>query len=237
MQAMKTSATWTADKQVPYLYAQYNVFFFFVSQSSHINNCLTKIHNSVVEGFNCREHLPKYILFMPDDDILVSLNHFTYGISSLLGICINWLAKQVERLVDARIEDLYSKCPGATFFETKFIWIKMLACVTQFPYRAKVFALRSKFNNALDDIAEKRKQTHIMNLTKLEAKHFDQHGRLTYPGKLQMWCEIDKLVKKFDKKEIRLIPHDSILYTAGGPPQRRKSYDCARSSSRGPYHY
>ena len=157
---------------------------------SQFNNILTRLSNSAVEAFNRREHLPKYLVVLPNEDFLVSLNFFAYGSSYLIGIAINWIAKQLKRMLDARAEDLHSKCPGAVFEGTCIIWIKMYPHLVNLPARsdkARIFSLRAKLNNAMEDLARKRKRTHILSVSSLEHLHFDQWGKLTYAGKMQFW--------------------------------------------------
>ena len=107
MQALRTSSAWSKDRNIPYMYCQFNVFYFFSSATLHITNVLAKFLNSVVKGFNRHEHLPCYILIIPDEDILLALNFTTYGISFMLGLCLTWLSKQIERLLESRVESLY----------------------------------------------------------------------------------------------------------------------------------
>ena len=191
MQALCTSSTRSKDKQIPFIYCQYNIFYFFSSATTHITNILMKMLNATIEGFNRCDHLPRFIVFMPDEDILLSLNHSTYGISYLLGLCLNWFSKQVERLIETRMEDLHRKKPGSVFGNTHLIWIKMLGRVTTLMKKAKFYSLHQKFNVALDDLEIKRKQTHVMNITSLEPRHYDRFSRLGYAGKNQLWHEID----------------------------------------------
>ena len=211
MQSMKTSAS-MLQRQLPFVYERFNVFYFFLAKNSFIQNILVKLHNAVVEGLNRREHLPKYIIFMPDEDFLLSLNHYVFGISWLAGTCVNWITKQIERLLDSRADQLYRAKPGAVFDNTKLIWIKMISWpeVPATHDKFKVYTLKSKLNQALDDIADKHKQTYVITIRSLDNSHFDSNGRLSHEGKVQMWKEIDQIIKRFDRGEIRLNPGEDI---------------------------
>ena len=210
-QSLKTSADRSSnrDRHMPYIYSEYNVFFFFMAGSSAIQNFLTKITNVAVEAFNRRDHLPKHIIIIPDEDLIISLNFFAYGSSYLIGTCVNWLSKQLERMMDARIEDLHSKRLGAFYENTKLIWVKMFPWLVNLPPRlAKVMSLRHKLNLALDELSRKRKQTHVLSITSLEHAHFDQWGKLNYQGKMQFWRDLDDQIKHFDSCKTNLLPQD-----------------------------
>ena len=206
MQALRTSNCWSKDKEIPFMYCQFNIFYVFAGVTAQVNNIMTKLLNSTIEGFNRHDHLPRYIIYIPDEDFLLSLNHVTYGVSYLLGLSLNWLSCQIECLIQSRMKDLHTKKPGAVFANTRIIWVKMLGRVTTSMKKAKIYSLHHKFNLALEEIAFKRKQTHMMDITSLEPRHFDHFGRLGYAGKIQLWPEIDLKLKRFDKHEINLYP-------------------------------
>ena len=203
LQAMRTSAT-MANKAPPFVYNQFNVFFFFMSQATRISNVLTKLVNSAVEGFNRREYMPKYICMIIDEDMLFSLDYFQYGITYLLGVCFNWLARQVERLLEARAEDLFKKKPGAVFGETKIVWVKMFTRygITPDDPRYKVHSKKYKFNAALDELVDKRLMTYVVSITSLEQCHFNKYGKLNYAGKIQFWRELDQHFERFERIEL-----------------------------------
>ena len=125
MQTLKTSTSMD-NKSLPFIYKQFNVFYFFMSRNTFIQNILTKVHNAIVEGLNRRDYLLKYIVFMLDEDFIVAMDHFVFGISHLITTCLNWLSVQIERLLDARADQLHLRKPGAVYANTKLIWVKML---------------------------------------------------------------------------------------------------------------
>ena len=65
-------------------------------------------------------------------------------------------------------------------------------------------------NKGLEEIAEKRKQTHVISIRLLDPSHFDDVGRLHHDGKVQLWTEINTLIKRFGCGEITLNPGEDV---------------------------
>ena len=185
MQTMKSTAA--MDKQSPpYVYEQYNVFVFFTAQTSHQINFLARVQNAMMEAFNRRFHLPRYIVIMLDKDLIEVVNYFKYGESMILDKAIQWLSKELDRTIESRSEDLMQKKPGAAYSNTKTVWTKMIPRKNMQQVSAterKILAAKPKFNAILDDIAHKQRNNHVMNIISLENQHYDRFGRLTYQGK------------------------------------------------------
>ena len=174
LQELKDKAV-RADKPTPFIYERFNVFHFYRSSLTH--NAYIRMLNSFVDALNRRPHLPKYILLVPDKDLLEAIDFFNFGITKILGTCLNWLAKQFERMLESRHENIFKKCPGALRLEeTKLIWVKMICRPQVKPSdaRFKVLATRAKLNNTLDDLAVWHKNIQIISITSLSYdKDFD----------------------------------------------------------------
>ena len=129
----------------------------------------------------------------------------------VLGRNVEWLTRNIERVITTRMEDLIAKHPGAVSGNTRVIWIRMLSrpshAFNQFhpdANRANVLGQRRKFNTVLEDVIAVMKYTHIMELTSLGPSDFDRLGNPTARGLFNFWKEIDKKLRKFDKGEIEL---------------------------------
>ena len=121
LQNMKRTVI-TAKKAPPYLYECFNVFPFH--QNPLTFNTFACIQNAMIDAFI---YYILYIFIIPDRDIINSADFFNLGVSELLGITVNWLAKQLERLIDNRKEQLTDKRIGAlSLINPKIIWVKML---------------------------------------------------------------------------------------------------------------
>ena len=141
-----------------------------------------------------------------DRDLIDMINRFDFGITVQLEKCIRWLALQMERAIEARIEQMWSVKPGAVpQRDTKFIWIEM------FDHPAAsadpAVNIRNKFNKGLNDMARSRNNHHILYTDLLNPnKHFERNGKLNYWGKMQFWREVDYYIKQFDRKKVSLNP-------------------------------
>ena len=211
LQTMKTNPN--PGRNIPYIYEQYNDFFFFIASSSQQHNFLARVQNAIAEAFNRRNHLPRYILMILYKDLIEAVNFYDYRESTVLRSTCNWLAKQLEHSIDACLEELTSKKPGAAYGNSKIIWIKMI------PRKGmqeisnldrKILAAKPKFNSALNLVSERRRNTHVMSIISLEEQHYDKFSQLTYGGKTQYWKEVDYLIKKFDRKEITLTACEEL---------------------------
>ena len=74
-----------------------------------------RILNSVVEAFNKRDHLPKYIIFILDKDIIEDVDVFSFDAVKTLGKITAWLIKQINLMLRCRRADLTECRPGAVF--------------------------------------------------------------------------------------------------------------------------
>ena len=194
-----------ANKTPPYLYERYNIATFF--QNPMVYDSFARIQNAMVDAFNRRHCLPGYIIMIPDKDIIDSADFFNFGVSKLLGITMNWLAKQIECMIDAHWEQIMDRRPGAMTPNLKIIWVKMIEHppVPLNDRRYKTQATRAKFNVTIDNLADWCRDTFITSITPLNHHHnFDFVGYLRDSGKLQFWKELDHHFKKLTEME---IPH------------------------------
>ena len=95
MQRMKEDAK---DKVqlMPYIYDFYNLSFIMENPLSHVRNAMTHLVNALVKTLNEETSLPRFILVIPDWDILKYIDHFTFGISLIAGKCLNWIINNME---------------------------------------------------------------------------------------------------------------------------------------------
>ena len=75
----------------------------------------------MVEAFNRRYHLPRYIIMVLDKDLIEGINFYEHGESMVIGRMVNWISREIGQALEARSEDLYGKKPGATYMGTKTI--------------------------------------------------------------------------------------------------------------------
>ena len=68
-QALKTEAAFD-NQLLPYIYSYYNVNSYFESLLSKTKSVAARLLNSIIEGMNTWAHLPRYILIVPDMDVI-----------------------------------------------------------------------------------------------------------------------------------------------------------------------
>ena len=61
-----------------------------------------------------------------DCDLIVHTDYFAYGINKILETELNWLMRNIERVLAARKEELRSKCYGAVNHDPRVFWISMI---------------------------------------------------------------------------------------------------------------
>ena len=194
-----------------HIYQFYNVVLYFASAASRVKSLLARVLNSVIEGLNNKERLPKYVVVLLDKDLIENLDYFDYGIAEVLDECVYWLVKEINKAFETRRDDLRSKRAGAlgTATEPCIIWLAMIQHPIVNDGRMKeIYSKRGKFNRALKDAVCKFRYHHIMYTENMvECGHFDQIGKLTLKGKQEMWCEVIHQIKLFDLEQIYLKPH------------------------------
>ena len=188
-----------ANKTQPFIHERFNVFTFY--QSPVTFDTFACIANALIDGINRRIKVPRYLIVMPDRDLINATDYFNFGISKLLGICTNWLAKRLERLLEACRENLMDKRPGALQVEeTEIIWVKMInrPPVLLTDCRYKTQATREKFNSTIDCLPDWRRNTIVMSVNSLNMDcDFDVIGNLNDDRKIQFWKELDHHVKMY----------------------------------------
>ena len=176
-----------------------------------INSTMTKWVNSVIEGLNSKYKLPRYVMLLPDKDLIVNLNYFQYGVKDLYTDCLTWVVNQLDRHFAARREDLKHSKPGAVsaVTEPRIIWLAMITRPKIVNDRkiAEILTMRSKFNRVLEDVLANFRLHHLMYLDGTFGEHhFDRMGELTANGRVAMWKEINQQIHLFDERKIELRP-------------------------------
>ena len=189
----------------PYIFQCFNIS---VHYGSAVNNPINRMLSPLAEAFNEMDRLPKYIMIIPDVDIVKSIPDWA-GASVIIGALLHYIIKGIDVMVEHHLNDLMSKKPGAVYEQQpypKIIWVQMLKRdLTSVPNLP--FALRSKFNNILEDclMDGKWEDHHIISI-EVDPVQYDRQGFLSSSGKEDFWREIDKGMKRFDSGDITLRP-------------------------------
>ena len=211
LQHLKTSAQ-IAGNRLPFIYEQFNITGYSNGNVSS-KNAFSRMYNSFIQALNNKFKLPRYVVLIPDNDLVKSIKFFDYGIKETFAETLKWLIVQIERALDARIDDLLRKRTGAMRpNHTKIIWVKMLPRPLAsgnnniVEKTNKVVVLRKKFNTVLENLLASRKHSHIMNIQLNQNRFFDNYSSLTFNGAREYWLEIDAQLRSFHKHEIDLVP-------------------------------
>ena len=190
----------------PYIFQYFNICGLHVSTGSAVKSSAHLI-NPLIHVLNEEPHLPKYIVVLPDQDILQLLvkHHSTSAL--VIGSILHFMIKQMDLFIARRKQDLFHRRPGALSADgllPRFIWIRMLKRPKSLSEK-DIFSLRGKFNSILKEclLDGNEKSHHIMSIEVDDSK-FDLSGMLTSSGKADFWAEVNRALEKFDKGEIML---------------------------------
>ena len=190
-------------KQLPFLCEQFNM-------SSHTpNNAIrgiARLINPFIQAFNKEPHrLPKYVIMIPDQDLMRSIKPYRYYSSIIIGAVIHYLIKQIDLYINRRRIDIDDKKAGAALQDKypKIVWIRMLKRPKYI--KSDFFALRNKFNGILEDRIPDGTNHYIMSID-VPLNQYDLQGNLTAVGKESFWNEVNRGMKKFNNNEISLKP-------------------------------
>ena len=187
-----------------YIFDYYNVILFNPVGIPRIRSPFARIVNQLAEALNDNVHLPRFIFMMPGHTPLEYFNYFHYGISKIIATVLGWLIRHINRLVQGQREHLRDLRPGALIHgEPKIIWLKTF----NRPYNNPNMSIRPKFNAVLEELLAKYDNNHIMDVEKsLRPANFERNGFLIESGKASFWFEVDRQIKRFDRREDLLIP-------------------------------
>ena len=197
-----------AKAEIPYIHRYYNVKRFYADSGETSMNSLLRMQNSMVKATDENEHLPRFIIFFPDKDLIESLGrkNLDHGAGQAFGKLIDKLLSMVDRIGETLKADMYYRRPGSISpGEPKFIWVKMLQ---RYGFaKHPVYALTSKFNAILESSLVGKKHTYIVSLDEaITASSFDRNADLRPTGLIQLWNELDDQIHKFDRQQISLKP-------------------------------
>ena len=124
------------------------------------------------------------------------------GLTKQLERCIDWLMKQMTRLIEAHKEQLFRRKQGALPSSDEFpvlIWVELF----DKPYQRNQFIQENhnKFNKGVNEVAIKEKNCRVMTIESLGMRHYNTLGELNYEGKQQLWRDINYQINNFFKNK------------------------------------
>ena len=209
LQRLKNEAI-VAKESIPFLYQFFNIQAFYAGTETK-GNIMSRLLNSFIEALNENTKLPRYVIMIPDWDIVRSTN-FDYGATTMFEEMIGYLCKQINKCITRCRDDIMSKKPGAlsSTFEPRVIWICMINRPIEDSKDMKELMIhRGKFNRTLDNNITKERYMYIMNINAFEEDSgnlLNANFHLTKEGKQEFWSEVSQQLKRFEYNEINLKP-------------------------------
>ena len=160
--------------------------------------------NAVIDAMNKYDRLPKYIVVIPDSDVITYGGVYDDEATNMIYTLLHYLVKNINRKVDDRFKAIYKKKPGAVKAgEPRIAWVKML----DRPPSIGGKVLKSRHNDILEELLFEEGHSHIVEIRSLnQDRFFDQCGKLLAEGRVQFFKELDHVLKEFDRNKIELMP-------------------------------
>ena len=200
------------DTKPPYLFSNYNVST-FTTGDKQIKNPMVKIVNGLIEAFNKYHTMPRFIIIIPDWDILKYINFYKFGASKFIGTMVDWLITEVSSAVDDKKAEMKTRRPGSVVsLEPKLIMIKMI----DRPGTSDVLESREKYNAVLEEALFQTKKMYIMDINAsldFYRADFEVTSNLNFTGRKKYWAEFDAQLADFDQQKIKLKPMPVISHT------------------------
>ena len=183
------------------------------------------IINQVVKALNeigQNKRMPRFIIVIPDRDILRYINYLGFGISHLIGTCLESIIRKINNHIESRKDNLRKKKPGALRAnEPKVIWTKTF---TRPNMSGSLFSAVEKFNKILEEIMATHKNHLILDVNKKmeHASNFNRGSYLNNLGKDNFWLEVNRMIERYDYGKEELMPVANPEYVPTIPEQSRR---------------
>ena len=170
----------------PYTQEQFNVRMYYKQFTSGVRYAATRMINSLLDALNEQDRLPKYLVIVPDKDLLYDIDVFEFGAHKVLADVLQWMLKEMLMFIRHRKLDLLDKKPGAVVSEDPMvILVRMLRRQERFKPDSKIdkiCSLRAKFNDSLNEQALKLGYRILTINSCKTMDHFNKWGNLPVKG-------------------------------------------------------
>ena len=195
----------------PYIIEYYNVLRFYKpTEGGNADSAMARVVNSLINALNRRDRLPRYLVMAYDMDLFNDVDLYCDETIELIYSAVEWVVRKISMEVRRKTAELLVKKPGAVFTgDPIIIHVRMIRRIDYYGKCTEqdIFALRLKFNDALNEQAAQHEHR-IMTINSCnKPEHFDDKGRLSEKGRNAFWFEINDLLERFDKNEVKLLPN------------------------------
>ena len=193
-----------AKQQELYIYEQFNVKCFTGNPLSSVRNIGTRLVNAYIKALNDYNKLPRFVLVIPNNDVSNSfrLKKDCHEFRVLTQSLLQWILTTMAHATQSKKDMLLSRKPGVvTASEPKMIWVSDL--------NRNNDTKMEHFNKILNTELLNKKQHYLINVDKfltVQDSWFSGAGIncLNSAGRVAFWSELDRIIKKFDFKDISL---------------------------------
>ena len=178
--------------------------------ASSNQNMLSRIQNTFAVALNQTKKggiLPRYVIVVLDDDLIMYLDFKKDGAATLLGTWVQWIAKEFNRLLDIRRKQLPSKCVKTNTF---FYWV---TAPIHSHFTKERNNLRMKFNLSLDAVIRTQHNMRVVRLKEFwntGDTSLVVHDKLTETGLSAYWDAIDATFKFNEVKREVYLAKESL---------------------------
>ena len=215
------------DEFLPYIKENFNVNEFYQSSAtSGVKVTMARIINNLQEAVRIRKRIPKYLIVIPDKDILHDVDVTDPDAPEIVNEIVQYFVNQISLLIKRKKIAFIDKKPGSLRgYSPTIIFVRMLRRVGSFSDQSKIYSLlklRAKFNDALNDAVAKTEHRILTIRSCNSYDHFDRHGNLSSKGKNYFWMELDELIERYESNKVKLFPNPK------NPPNSKNDDDKSR---------
>ena len=195
-----------SDSDQPFMYRKYEVKCFTARPASSVKSVPARMVNALIKALNESFRIPRFIIVVPDWDILKYINYNTYGVEKVVTEMLDWMfEKMSEAIEDKRTQLRKIKEGSVVSSEPKYVWVKMLQRMRSYE---KVLKVRNKFNTVLEKMLADRNNHYVIDPNPIlrDASYFTRHNDLNAEGGILFWKEIDECIKLFESRKLPLRP-------------------------------
>ena len=112
---------------MPYLFYNYNVIPLYPMVSNLTRSVLARFINQIIDEMNENDWLPKFLMNLPDLDLIVAAHHYGFGCKIVFEQLLMWLCSNISSALEVRIEDVKAKKDGAIpDHPVQIVWVGMV---------------------------------------------------------------------------------------------------------------
>ena len=162
--------------------------------SSNNTNMLSRIVNSLAKDLNDSTKLPKYIVIVLDNDLIEYLAYADYGIASIFGEWIEFLADTCNDMVQTR----KSQLPKKAILHDAYPCIYWVTAPHHMYFKDN--QSRTKLNSCLESVIKTKKNMRLVKMKEIW-NYKDMNlvdwpsGRISFAGLSAYWLSVDAAVR------------------------------------------